>query len=80
MGSPNPGLRSVKLRAFAGLEVDRGVRDLVRAHLERLVDLAAELVANEEEHDERREHDCKCDRRGGCDGDAGAEAHDSLSA
>jgi lipid A disaccharide synthetase len=50
-------------------------RDLGRPLLERLVDLAAQLVADDEEDEDRCEHDGERDRRRGCDRDPGPEAH-----
>ena len=51
-------------------------RDLGRPLLERLVDLAAELVAHDEEDEDRGEHDREGDRRRRRDRDPGTEAHD----
>jgi hypothetical protein len=51
------------------------VEHLHRALLKRLVDLAAQLAADDEEHEDRGKHHGEGHGTGGSDGDSGAKAH-----
>jgi len=62
------------------LRMQPGVRELDRACLEPVVDLAVELVSDDEPDDDGREDDGERDGRGGDEGETRAEAHGSRKA
>ena len=58
----------------------RPVLNLLSPALKGTVDLSPQLVADDEEDDQRSGQDRECDRRGGDEGQTGAKTHGSRSA
>jgi hypothetical protein len=87
-GSESRGTADVEVRLAPRclLEVRaRPLDDLLRAGTQRVVDLPAQLIADDEEDDEGSRHDCERNRRGGNESQARpeaevAKAHGSRSA